>query len=345
MLGNVRAQISGLSYYIPEQVLTSNLLSKEFPDWSADKISAKTGIDSRRISREHEFSSQMATEAARFLFEELAFDRKLIDYIILCTQTPDFLLPSTACLVQDRLGLSHDVGAIDVNQGCSGYVYSLGLAKGLVETGQSKNVLVLTSDTYSKLLNPQDRNVRTIFGDAATATLVSKTTSKGEKLSSFTYGTDGAGAQHLITASGNLRDSGLVSPRAQVAERGFSASPHDLYMNGPEIFNFTLRVVPPLIEQVLTSANLSLEDISYFVPHQANAFMLNHLREKLNIPKEKFIIELEDVGNTVSSSIPIALAKMHRSGRLASGMRILIFGFGVGLSWAGAVVTWGKIER
>jgi 3-oxoacyl-[acyl-carrier-protein] synthase III len=345
VLENVRAQLSGVSYYTPERQLTNALLTAEFPDWSVDKIAAKTGIRSRAISREDEFSSHMATKAASALFEEMSIDPGIIDYLILCTQTPDFLLPSTACVVQEQLGVPSSAGAIDVNQGCSGYIYSLGLAKGLVETRQSRNVLVLTADTYSKLLNPLDRSVRTIFGDAASATLVSVAPSGDERLSGFTYGTDGSGAQHLITANGNLRDPISVSPKAQVTSRGLTASSHDLYMNGPEIFNFTLRVVPPLITEVLETANLTLEDISYFVPHQANAFMLHHLREKLEIPEEKFVIEMDDVGNTVSSTIPIALAKMQRTGHLSNGMRILVFGFGVGLSWAGAVVTWSASNK
>lgn len=335
-----KARIAGVSYYLPENQLTNQMISDEFPEWSVEKIAGKTGIHSRHVAGNDEFSSTLATGAARALASKLGMDVLDVDYIILCTQTPDFFLPTTACLVQQELGLPSSVGAIDVNQGCSGYVYSVGLAKGVIESGQAKNVLVLTADTYTKLTNPSDKSVRTIFGDAASATLISASESDTEFLSGFVYGTDGSGAPHLMTTAGNLRGAETLSVKGLASERDLEPSSFDLYMNGPEIFNFTLRVVPELVQSVLTSAGVSEEQVDLFVPHQANTFMLTHLREKLGIPPEKFPIEMADIGNTVSSTIPITLARLHETGRILEGQRIMILGFGVGLSWAGAMIDW-----
>lgn len=335
-----KAHISAVNYFVPAQELTNQMLSSTFPEWSVDKIASKTGIHARRIASGDEFSSTMAAKAAQGLFSRNSVKPEEVDYIILCTQTPDFLLPTTACLVHRELKLNHSVGAIDVNQGCSGFVYSLGLAKGLIETGQAENVLVLTADTYSKLINPRDKSVRTIFGDGATATLVSVSESDHDLLAGFTYGTDGSGAEHLITTAGNLRKPENIARKTFHTSEELEPSRYDLFMNGPEIFNFTLRVVPGLVESVLAAADLQEDDIDLFVPHQANTFMLEHLRDKLKLPEERFVIDMSDVGNTVSSTIPLTLARLQTAGKLKTGMRVMILGFGVGLSWAGAVITW-----
>lgn len=336
----VKARISGIDFFVPPNELSNEMINFEFPEWSVDKIAQKTGIQSRRIASSDEFSSTMAVEASRALMSKVGIDSTGIDYIIVCTQTPDFLLPSTACLVHRELDLGENVGAIDVNQGCSGFVYSLGLAKGIIETSQAEKVLLLTADTYSKLINPADKSVRTIFGDGATATLLTATSTDQEFLSGFSYGTDGSGAEHLMTTAGNIREAESFSPNGLASSRNLESGNYDLYMNGPEIFNFTLRVVPQLVQSVLEAAGLKESDIDFFVPHQANSFMLNHLRDKLGLPEERFVIDMGDVGNTVSSTIPLTLARLERQERLQPGMKILIMGFGVGLSWAGAVITW-----
>lgn len=264
----------------------------------------------------------------------------MVDFVILCTQSPDFFLPTTACLVHDNLGLNSDTGAVDINQGCSGYIYGLGLAKALVDSSQANNVLLLTADTYTKFLNESDKSVRTIFGDAGTATLITNDGGQ-DSVRGLTYGTDGSGARHLIVPGGGLRNGFGVSPRSKPDNRELQAGDYDLYMNGPEIFNFTLKRIPLLYEEVLRKANCSPEDIDLFVFHQANQFMLEHIRKRLEIPEEKFPIVLSETGNTVSSSIPLALAKLKESGQLKSGMKVLSLGFGVGLSWGGLVLEWG----
>lgn len=333
------ARISAVDYYLPEQVLGNDDLAREFPEWTVDKIAAKTGIVNRHIAAKDEFSSHLAIAAARGLFARHGIDPGTIDYLIVCTQSPDFYLPSTATLVQDQLGLRTDIGASDITLGCSGYVYALGLAKGLIESGQVSNVLVVTADTYSKFINPRDKSVRTIFGDGAAATLVvaSDTT---DAMTAFTYGSDGSGGKSLIVPSGGLRGGTGIAPKSAVGARDLEESGYDLYMDGPEIFNFTLRVVPETVEAVLAKGRLGLDDVDLFVFHQANRFMLEHLRKKLGVPESKFFVSMEESGNTVSSTIPIALADAERQGVLREGMTVMIVGFGVGLSWGGALVRW-----
>lgn len=334
------AFIEKIAFFLPDDTLTNEQISRHFPEWSVEKISAKTGVMNRHVAGSKQFVSDMTAAAARKLFEESPHLVEEISYVILCTQSPDFFLPTTACLVQDSLGLPTNIGAIDVNQGCSGYVYSIGLAKALIENGQAKKVLVLTGDTYTKLLNSGDKSVRTIFGDAATATVVGSRPGEQDSIRGITYGTDGSGAGNLIVPRGGLRGAEAVFPRSSSSARGLEPGQFDLYMDGPAIFNFTLSVVPEMVENILKESGLDFEDIDLFVVHQANAFMLEHLRQKIGIPPEKFPMYLSDTGNTVSSTIPIALHEAERDGRLTRGMRVMVMGFGVGLSWAGMALTW-----
>lgn len=336
----MKARIASIAYHLPAAVLTNEDLAAEFPEWSVEKISAKTGISRRHIAAEDEFSSHLAIGAARALFDRDGIDPRSIDYLIVCTQSPDFYMPTTACLVQEGLGLRTDAGATDITLGCSGYIYGLGLAKGLIESGQAASVLLVTADTYSKFINPLDKSVRTIFGDGAAATLV-RGVDGDDALVGITYGTNGAGGKNLIVPNGGLRAGTDIAPKAAVDQRELVATGHDLYMDGPEIFTFTLDVVPSTVDEVLRKAGLQKGDIDLYVFHQANAFMLEHLRKKLEVPAEKFFVSLAESGNTVSSTIPIALADAVQQGVLRPGMRVLLMGFGVGLSWGGLVATWG----
>jgi len=220
--------------------------------------------------------------------------------------------------------------------GCSGYVYGLGLAEALLASGQARCVLLVTTDTYSKLLRPEDKNVRTLFGDGATATLLRPTPlNEPSDLGPFVYGTDGHGAENLICRRGGVRHAISAS-----SDKDASAATSWLFMNGPEIFNFTLRVVPDAMDRLLRQAKIKLEQIDFFVFHQANAYMLEHLRKKLELPKEKFYLHLRTTGNTVSSTIPLALENAHLQGRLKMGDKILLAGFGVGYSWATTLLRW-----
>jgi 3-oxoacyl-[acyl-carrier-protein] synthase-3 len=337
----MRAAITGIEYHLPATVLSSSDLAAEFPAWSVEKIEAKIGISERRIAAPGECSSDLAVEAARKLFATGRFSPETIDYILLCTQSPDYFLPTTACLVQDRLGIPTTAGALDYNLGCSGFVSGLGLAQGLVETGQARRVLLLTAETYSKFIHPRDKSVRSLFGDAAAATVVEAVESTEPSIGPFVYGTDGAGARNLIVPTGGMRcHPSEESAREFEDESGNRRTGDSLYMNGAEIFNFTLRAIPAAVDELLRRSGKTTADIDLFVFHQANQYMLEHLRKRLKIAQERFHISMRHCGNTVSSTIPIALKHACADGSLQAGKLVMLVGFGVGYSWTAALVRW-----
>lgn len=333
-----------ISYYLPEDKLTNGALETVYanPSWTASKIYRKTGIKSRHIAG-GELVSDMAVKAAQNLFSEYGVSPQDVDFVLLCTQSPDYFLPTTACIVQERLGIPTSAGAMDYNLGCSGYIYGLAVTKGLLCTEVAKNVLFITSETYTKHIHPLDRSTRTVFGDGASATFLTK--NDVSYIGEFVLGTDGKGAPNLIIPAGGMAQSKTAETSiGKEDQSGNIRSEENLYMNGPEIYAFTLRTVPDLISETLSKNNLTMEQIDYVVLHQANKLVLTSLRDKLDIPDEKFCIDVEELGNTVSSTIPIAIKrattrvpeKFHR------GSKILIAGFGVGYSWGGTVITMDK---
>jgi len=327
------AYIKHISYYLPDYILTNDKINEDFPEWGIEKISSKTGIKERHISASNEFSSDMALKAAERLFEEHNFDRSAIDYLLFCTQTPDYLLPTTACILQDRLKLNTNIGALDFNLGCSGYIYGLSLSKGLIAGGMAKNVLLITADTYSKFIHPKDKSNKTIFGDAASATLISA--EEGFcTIGEFIFGTDGKGAENLIVKEGGLRFP--ISSESKDIEDEFGNVKNDknLFMNGTEIFNFTSDSVPILTSAILDKSRLNHDDIDLYIYHQCNTYILNHVRKKMGISKEKLFLAMDHCGNTVSSSIPIALYEAAKQDRLKNNNNLILAGFGVGYSWA-----------
>lgn len=333
----MNTSVAGIEYHLPAKVVTNADLVARFPDWSVDRIAEKTGIQQRHIAAEDECSSDLAYLAAQKLFNSGVSTPDEIDYVLLCTQSPDFFLPTTACLLQERLNIPKSAGALDFNLGCSGYVYGLGLAQGLIATGQASKVLLLTAETYSKFLNPEDRSCVTIFGDGAAATLVTANSNASRPLTPvYVYGSNGGGAEHLIVRSGGMRTaSGALKAQTESGQPSGCLS-----MNGPEIFHFTLQVVPDCIRALLSKAGKQISDIDLFVFHQANRYMLDHLRRKMGIPEEKFYLYLAECGNTVSSTIPIALKSALTEGRLRDGQQVMLVGFGVGLSWGATLLTW-----
>ena len=323
------ALLTAIEYHLGERLETNADLATEHPEWDMARLVAKLGVRQRCLAQPGETASDLAVRAAQKLFASGACTPDEIDFILFCTQTPDHLIPTTACSLQTRLGIPTHAGALDFNLGCSGYIYGLSLAKGLVESGQARTILLLTGDTYSRLINPADRNVRLVFGDGAAATLIRAQAAgiTGAKMTAFTFGTDGTGAENLIVRNSGLRTRGSPVPGGDFLE-----------MNGGEIFNFTLRVVAPLVAEILRRAGTTLADLDTVVPHQANAYMLEHLREKLGVPPEKFAVTLGDCGNTVSSSIPIALRQWRAEPQWFVEKRTLLLGFGVGYSWGGCLL-------
>ena len=326
------AAIGPIAIHLPEKVEHNDTLKEQFPKWDIPLIYAKTGIRARHIAGPDECASDLGVAAAEKLFAEHDIDRNSIDFLLFCTQTPDYVLPTTACLMQQRLGLPTSIGALDFNLGCSGFVYGLSLADGLIRGGTARRVLLITAETYSKYIDPTDRSLRTIFGDGAAATLIEP--SDEPSLGSFVFGTDGRGADTLMVTEGGARPKAhAVQPRKR------KRWPSSLYMDGPELVKFTLEVVPPLIDKVLAGAKWTRDDVDMYLLHQATRFMLEHLRERASLDREHTPEALEDYGNTVSSTIPILIHDLRRSGRLKPGKKTMLIGFGVGLSWAGCAWT------
>ena len=329
------AYIKAISYYLPERVVTNEELVKAFPEWSVEKVAQKVGVNSRHLAASDETAGDMAEKAARRLFEEYHIQPESIDFLLLCTQSPDYFLPSTACILQDRLGIPTSAGAFDYNLGCSGCIYGMAIAKGLIAAGIAKNILLLTAETYNKYLHPEDKSNRSIFGDGAAACLIS--TEGFAEIQDFVLGTDGKGADNLIVKTGAARHL-LPTGKSQEDDEGHIWYDDYLYMNGGAIFNFTLDAVPGMIQQLLEKHHLSQDDINYYVFHQANKFMLSTIRKFCVLPKDKFYINMEEVGNTVSSTVLIGLKDCIERQVIKPNDTVMIAGFGVGLSWGGTIL-------
>lgn len=324
------AQLGPIAVHLPEKVETNNQLQAQFPQWDLSLIEEKTGIRQRHIAAEGETSSDLAVAAAQKLFAERSIDPASIDFLLFCTQTPDYPLPTTSCLIQDRLGLSTSCGALDFNLGCSGYVYGLAMADGLIQSGAAKRILFLTAETYTKYIDANDRSLRTIFGDGAAATLI--TAEDERSLWGFQFGSDGSGADMLLVGDGGSR-----SPDDAIKPRHRKRWKSRLYMDGPSLINFTVDAIPKLIDEILEKQGLSDADISQYLMHQATWKMLDQLRQRMGIEPERIPIELADLGNTVSCTLPILIDQLRKSDRLDSESVNMLVGFGVGLSWAGCV--------
>jgi 3-oxoacyl-[acyl-carrier-protein] synthase III len=337
-----RCVLESLVSYLPETILTNEALAQQDGcSWTSDDILSKTGIRERRVAAPDECASDLAVKAVEKLEARKKIDLQEVDYLLFCTQSPDYFLPTTACLLQERLGLSRAIGALDFNLGCSGYVAGLSLAKGLVVSGQADCVLLVTAETYSKHVNRKDMSVATLFGDAATATILRGREDGAAGLDEFVFGTDGRGGKQLIVPSGAMRLPRTEETAIEAVDGDDNARSQDnLYMNGREIFRFVIQNVPKTINALLSKAGLEKEELDFLVLHQASQFTHKELVRKLKLPPEKAPMHLEAVGNTVSSTIPIVLEQLIERGELQPGHRVMLVGFGVGYSWAGNLMTW-----
>jgi 3-oxoacyl-[acyl-carrier-protein] synthase-3 len=335
-----KARIAAIEAHLPERVLTNEQLGAENPDWRMDDLEQKLGVVERRIAAEGETASDLAFEACRKLLDRTSAAD--IDYLLYCTQSPDYYMPSSACILQDRLGLQREIGAFDFNLGCSGYVYGLHMAKCLIAAGEAQKILLVTADTYSKYIHPNDRTVRVLFGDGATATLIESADDGPGELGPFLLRTDGRGRENLIVPAGGLRlPKSPDTAREATDESGCCRSKNNLFMDGPAIFSFAISSVPRLVREILAKAGLTSDQIDFYVYHQANKFMLDQLFQRSKIPESKALRCYRWVGNTVSSSIPLAVEQGLREGIIETGHRLLLVGFGVGYSWGAGVLTWG----
>ena len=323
----MKAYIKSITYYLPERVEKNQ----------NERLRKKTGIEYRHVVDKNETSADMAVNAAEKLFEKCS--RKSVDYVLFCSQSPDYYLPTTACILQDRLGLSKYCGALDYNHGCTGYIYGLGLAKGLIESGQANNVLLLTAETYSKYINPKDNAVLPLFGDAATASLISAKETNKEGIYGFKYGTDGTGFEKLIVPMGGARKPYHNTEIETITDKyGNVRTNQNLFMDGGAIMDFALEVVPETLAKILAENDLERKDIGYYIFHQANHFMLKSLQKICRLGRFQYWNDVREYGNTVSNSIPVALVDMMKETKSEDLHRCLLMGFGVGLSWGGCIV-------
>lgn len=332
------AGILAIEYVLPEYKLSNEELADVYQVWTAEKISKKTGINERRIAGEKETAVDLGVAAAEKLFDSRIIDREEVGFVLFVTQSPDYILPTSACIIQERLRLSKNCGAFDINLGCSGFVYGLAAAKGLVESGIAGKVLLITAETYSKHINPLDRSTRTIFGDGAAAALIG---GGGMKIGSFALGTDGTGRDLLMIPSGGMRTPRSKETSKEKNAGGNIRSGEQLFMDGTGIFEFTIREVPKNVEQILQKEGLTNQEIDLFIFHQANKFMLDYLRKTMNIEKDRFYMNFSDIGNTVSATIPIAMKRALDEKIIGRGQNILLCGFGVGLSWGSTIIKTG----
>lgn len=334
------AAIGPVAFHLPARVETNDDLAKLFPKWDLDLIYSKTGIQQRYIAEPDECASDLGVAAAEKLLSDYKIDRASIDFVLFCTQTPDYPLPTTACLMQHRLRLPTTAGALDFNLGCSGFVYGLALADGLIRGDMAKRVLLITAETYSKYIHPADRSLRTIFGDGAAATLVEAVDRPA--LGSFVFGTDGnAGDALMVNSCGARPAHAALQPRTKWRWKS------KLYMDGPGLITLTLDTIPQTVQRVLEKGGVRRSDIQLFLVHQATLKLLDQLRQELELDEERMPTMLRDFGNTVSSTIPIMIHELRKCGRLRPGTRSLMAGFGVGFSWGGCLwtETWDERER
>ncbi|NIK76089.1 3-oxoacyl-[acyl-carrier-protein] synthase-3 [Paenibacillus castaneae] len=331
--------IRGIVCALPKNKININDLNDSFSTKEINKISRMTGVKSFYRVSEDQTTSDLCILAAERLLTSLEWDKSNIDGVIFVSQTPDYVLPATACVIQAKLGLSEECIAFDINLGCSGYVYGMMVAAQLIQTGNLKRVLLLVGDTISKIISPEDRSVNFLFGDAGSATALEF--ERNVSGISVVAGTDGTGEKNLITPARGFRNirTGDANIRKQATD-GNIRSEEDLYMNGSEIFNFTLDRVPQLVANILETHGWETDDVDYLVLHQANKFILDYLANKMDIEKKKILSNIEEYGNTSSASIPLLITTLLRDRVLSNKpVNLCLVGFGVGYSWAASALT------
>jgi len=330
------AKITAISYYLPEKVITNADFFAKFPDYETEALE-KLGITERRRVGLGQTASDMAEAAARKLLEEYSIDPQSIDFLLLGIHEPDYYTPPTSCVLHGKLGLAKKCGTLEFNHGCSAYVYGLATAQGLMSSLGVKRVLFLSTSVLSNTFHPEDRSSNYVFGDAASATLLEYT--EEEFIGPYTFGTDGSGFKKIIIEDGFARNQ--ITEASQKEEKdqyGNITTRKNFRMDGVGVFLFSMRTVPPMISELLEKSNLTVEQVDHFVFHQPNRFLNENIRKKIGIPENKFRHDLEKTGNTVQSTIPIALKHMIKENLIKPGDKVVLAGFGVGLTWISTVV-------
>ncbi|MDP4097582.1 ketoacyl-ACP synthase III [Paenibacillus sp. P96] len=321
--------IIGIGKYVPEKILTNSDLEK-MVETSDEWIVSRTGIRERHIAAPEQATSDLAYEAAVKALASAGMTAEELDLIIIATITPDMTFPSTACILQDKLG-AKGAAAFDLSAACSGFVYGLATATSFIQAGMYRNALVIGADCLSRITDYTDRNTCVLFGDGAGAVVVGEVP-EGRGFQSFDLGAEGAGGSLLKMEAGGSR----LPASPQTLENKL----HYIYMNGREVFKFAVRVMATATDVVLEKAGLDKDDIDVFVPHQANIRIIQSAMQRLNLPEEKVVINVDKYANTSAASIPLALVEAAEEGRMKEGDRVLMVGFGGGLTWGASVLVW-----
>jgi 3-oxoacyl-[acyl-carrier-protein] synthase-3 len=337
----MRATIAGIECALPERRVTNADLAREHPDWDMEKIEQRAGVLERRICSADETALDLGQRASEQLLERLAVRPQDVGALIVCTQSPDHVMPPNACLLQHRLKLPTSTPAFDFTLACSGFVYGLFLAKSLIVSGARDSILLITADSYSRYLHPEDRSTVTLFGDGGAATLIRGDAEGSAGIDEFVLGTDGGNAETFSIQAGGARiPRSAETARTFVDAGGSVSSPEHITMDGTGVLAFVRKRVPSMVNELLEKANQTLDDVDLVVLHQGSGMTLDYVERWLSLPPEKTFRNIATVGNTVSASIPLALREAELAGRLVGGMRVLLAGFGVGLSWAACLVDW-----
>jgi len=321
----MKVRINSIEYYLPPKIEDGNSLTKDNPDWCVEDIEKKTGIKTRHVSAPGQTVTDMAALGLEKLFDS-GVDKKSIDSIILVTQSPDYALPSSSCILQDRVGLSQSCVAYDVNLGCSGFIYALAIESALIESRLVNRGIIVCSEKYTQYIDKSNRTCRPLFSDGAAALLVEPC--EDDNIGPFELGTDGSGFNNLI----------VTVDKTQTDKTGIPSK--KLHMDGAKVFMFTMDRVPKCVNALLDKAGKSFDDIDLFIFHQASKLVLDNIVRRLKLPEKKVFVNYPLIGNTVSASIPIALKDAVNEGRVKRGDQIMLVGFGVGYSWGSCLVRW-----
>lgn len=334
-MGKKQAYLNYVDYSLASIEVSNDDLAVLYPSFSSLEIFKKTGIEKRYKVPLGTLVSDFASEAAECFFQKYSIDRSKIDYLIFCTECPDYTAPATSCIIQRKLNLSNDIGTMDLAFGCSGYTYGLLYAKALIESGIATNVLFITGDMPTSVLAKDQMDLNFLFSDGVSVSYIS-TSDVGYKVGDFVTGTDGTGESCL-----RVQSSAYHNPKSEdwfATDRTKHLYSGIMEMIGEEMFRFAIQKVPILVDEILEKNNVSADDIDYYVFHQASSIILKSLKRKMNIPDKKFVNKIASVGNTVSASIPIALSQLEDEGLIEKGAKILVAGFGIGYSWSGTII-------
>lgn len=333
------AQLRDIAVFLPRAVLTNDDLRREHPEWNLDQVVARSGVKARHVAAAGETALDLGLRACQRLFEAHPGLAERVDTVIFCTQSPDYILPPNACVLHKLLGLPERVAALDINHACSGYVYSLLLADSMIRAGTAKDVLLVHADTYTKFIHPGDRSARVLFGDGAAASWISAGREEG-RIEDVVCGTAGAHFDKFFIPAGGCRTPRSDDTATETTDfSGNVRTRETIHMSGRDILSFVSSTIPRHVTEVLKRNGLGVEDVDLFIFHQASALVLDSLARLLRLTPPKVYRNLERIGNTVSASIPIAVREALDAGRVARGERVLLCGFGAGLSWGSALVT------